>query len=56
MKIPTDPRQYHYLKQGNAETVKGMNDAEWYKEMVQGLAAVGFRDDDKRAMFEVKFF
>ena len=40
-------------RQGHAETVKGMNDAEWFKEMVRGLAAVGFRDTDRKAVFEV---
>ncbi len=53
MKLSTDPRAYAYLAQGSVEPVKGMNDAEWFREMVQGLAAVGFRDTDKRAMFEV---
>ena len=54
MKLPTDPKHYFYLKQGGAESVKGMNDAEWYKEMVEGLAAVGFGEEDKRAMLEVR--
>eukprot|EP00048_Salpingoeca_helianthica_P007064 m.106039 g.106039 ORF g.106039 m.106039 type:complete len:1039 (+) comp14216_c1_seq2:94-3210(+) len=55
LKIPTDAKSYKYLSGGGpgSEHVKGMNDAEWFREMVKGLAAVGFSDADRKAMFEV---
>eukprot|EP00054_Salpingoeca_dolichothecata_P022835 m.150677 g.150677 ORF g.150677 m.150677 type:complete len:1003 (+) comp24477_c0_seq2:92-3100(+) len=51
--IDENPGNYKYLNQGNAEKVKGMNDATWFQEMVDGLKYVGFSEQQKTAMFEI---
>ncbi len=55
LKISKDPKSYAFLNQGNAETVKGMNDTEGFREVVQGLTFVGFADADRKAMFELLY-
>eukprot|EP00043_Microstomoeca_roanoka_P000019 m.26308 g.26308 ORF g.26308 m.26308 type:complete len:998 (+) comp10019_c0_seq1:71-3064(+) len=43
---------YRFLKQGGADKVKGMNDATWFKEVVQGLDFIGFAKDEQENVFK----